>query len=199
MIFNFQIWIGYYNDINSICTGMVAVCIIWPARYWQTFRHNNINIWCKAHEINGQLWRGVFILSKSLQWRNNGRDNVSNHQPHDCFLNRLFRHRSKKTSKIRVTGLCGGNSPVTGEFPTQMCSNAENVSIWWRHHVMLQFDMLWDIYVIKSVPREVYLIPHHYLLICSLDISRYLFSKELRKMSHGSPIKPMYGVSFVSW
>ena len=45
------------------------------------------------------------------------------------------RRRSKKTSKLRVTGLCEGNSPVTGEFPAQMGSNAENVSIWWRHHV----------------------------------------------------------------
>ena len=34
----------------------------------------------------------------------------------------------------RVTGLCVGNSPVTGEFPAQMASTAENVSIWWRHH-----------------------------------------------------------------
>ena len=42
--------------------------------------------------------------------------------------------RSKKTSKLRVTGLCAGNSPVTGEFPTQRASNAEKVSIWWRHH-----------------------------------------------------------------
>ena len=33
------------------------------------------------------------------------------------------RRRSKKTSKIRVTGLCGGNSPVTGEFSTQSASN----------------------------------------------------------------------------
>ena len=49
-----------------------------------------------------------------------------NHQPHSCLLNRLFRRRSKKTSKLRVTGLCAGNSPGT--------SNAENVSIWWRHH-----------------------------------------------------------------
>ena len=32
------------------------------------------------------------------------------------------------------TGLCAGNSPVTGEFPAQMSSNAGNVSIWWRHH-----------------------------------------------------------------
>ena len=46
----------------------------------------------------------------------------------------FFRRRSKKASKIRVTGLCAGNSPVTGEFPAQMASNAENVSIWWRHH-----------------------------------------------------------------
>ena len=43
--------------------------------------------------------------------------------------------RSKKTSKFRVTGRCQGNSPVTGEFPAQRASNAENVSIWWRNHV----------------------------------------------------------------
>ena len=42
--------------------------------------------------------------------------------------------KSKKTSKLRVTGLCAGNSPVTGEFPAQRASNADNVSIWWRHH-----------------------------------------------------------------
>ena len=40
----------------------------------------------------------------------------------------------KKTSKLRVTGLCVGNSPGTGEFPAQRASYAENVSIWWRHH-----------------------------------------------------------------
>ena len=71
----------------------------------------------------------------SLQWRHNGRDTVSNHQPRDCLLNRLFRRRSKKTLKLCVTGLCVGNSPVADEFPAQMASNAENVSIWWRHHV----------------------------------------------------------------
>ena len=70
----------------------------------------------------------------TLHWRHNGHDSVSNHHPHDCLLNRLFRRRSKKISKLRVTGLCAGNSPETGEFPAQMASNAENVSIWWRHH-----------------------------------------------------------------
>ena len=65
-----------------------------------------------------------------LQWRHNDHDGVSNHLRLDC----LFRRRSKKASKVRVTGLCEGNSPVTGEFPAQRASNTENVSIWWRHH-----------------------------------------------------------------
>ena len=69
-----------------------------------------------------------------LRWRHNDHAGVSNHQPHGCLLNRLFRRKSKKTSKLRVTGLCAGNSPGTGEFPAQMASYAENVSIWWRHH-----------------------------------------------------------------
>ena len=53
-------------------------------------------------------------FSPPLRWRHNGRDGVSYHQPYDCLLNRLFRHRSNKTSKLRVTGLCVGNSPVPG-------------------------------------------------------------------------------------
>ena len=80
---------------------------------------------------------GTSILmhfSWSLRWRHNDHAGVSNHQPRGCLLNRLFRRKSKKTSKLRVTGLCAGNSPGTGEFPAQMASYAENVSIWWRHH-----------------------------------------------------------------
>ena len=73
-------------------------------------------------------------LQEWLQWHHNGHDDISNHQPHNCLLNRLFRCRSKKTSKLRVTGHCAGNSPVSGEFPAQRASNAENVSIWRRHH-----------------------------------------------------------------
>ena len=72
--------------------------------------------------------------SPALQWRHIGRDGVSNHRPHDCLLNRLFRRGSRETWKLRFTGLWEGNSPVTSEFPAQMASNAENVSIWWRHH-----------------------------------------------------------------
>ena len=69
-----------------------------------------------------------------VQWRHNERDGVSNHRRLDCLPDRLFRHRSKKISKLRVTGFCEGNPPVTGGFPSQRTSEAENVSTWWRHH-----------------------------------------------------------------
>ena len=74
--------------------------------------------------------------SHPLRWRQNGHYSVSNHQPRECLVYSLIRCRSKKTLKLRVTGLCAGNSPDTGEFPAQRASNAENVSIWWRHHEM---------------------------------------------------------------
>ena len=125
-----------------------------------TWRNNNVVITSKRRhfDVITSKWRRCDVITTSLsrdvfagyfymyphssetylwsfQWRHNDRDGVSNHQPHDCILNRLFRRRSKKTSKLRVTGLCAGNSPVPGEFPAQMASNAENVSIWRRYHV----------------------------------------------------------------
>ena len=81
-----------------------------------------------------------FACGPALQWRHNGHDDVSNHQPHHFLLNRLFRSRSKKTSKLRVTGICAGDSPVPGDFPAHMASDTGNGSIWWRHHVIFNLD-----------------------------------------------------------
>ena len=47
-------------------------------------------------------------LRELLQWRHNDHNGISNHQPHDCLLNRLFRLRWKKTSKLHW--------PLWGEF-----------------------------------------------------------------------------------
>ena len=75
-----------------------------------------------------------FLLLTTVQWSHYGYDGVSNHHRLDCLFKHLFRRRSKKTSKFRVTGLCVVNSPGTGEYHAQRASYAENVSIWWRHH-----------------------------------------------------------------
>ena len=86
----------------------------------------------------------------SLQWRHNECDVVSNHRRLDCLLSRLFRHRSKKTSKLRITGLCEGNPSVTGGFPLKgplmlkmfpfydaiMWCQAEMNKSWFLHHMM---------------------------------------------------------------
>ena len=64
--------------------------------------------WINRYRVRSYL---ESTTAMTLHWRHNGHDGVSNHQPHGCLLNRLFRRRSKKTSKLRVTGLCVGNSP----------------------------------------------------------------------------------------
>ena len=90
---------------------------------------------------------GIILESKTfvpwvpLQWCNNERDGPWNHLRLDCPLNRFFGCRSKKTSKLCVTCLCEGNSPVTGKFHSKMPCNAKNVSIWWRHDAKLNTQM----------------------------------------------------------
>ena len=87
--------------------------------------------------FRGPLCGESIERSITLQWRHNESDGISKHRHPDCLLSRLLSRRSKKTSKLRLTGLCEGNSPVTGEFPAQMASDAEDVSIWWRHHIFV--------------------------------------------------------------
>ena len=77
-------------------------------------------------------WTSKDKWNSSLQWPHDGRDVVSNHQPHACLLSRVLGSDQRKHQSNN--GLCAGNSPVTGEFPAKMASNAENVSIWWRRH-----------------------------------------------------------------
>ena len=126
------------------CQGITNVVVSWLFRYETEF----IGIFQNKNRLWNIGWRRCSSTSfrieyqYTLQWRHNGRDGVWNHQPQHCLLNRLFRRRSKKTSTLRVTGLCAGSSPVTGVFPAQMASNAENVSIWWRHHEYLDSDYL---------------------------------------------------------
>ena len=123
-------WIIYCNVYERF--------IFWYHFWHKTFLCNPPEVYCSCSFGLCLLCCVVFELCCALRWRHNDHAGVSNHQPHGCLLNRLFRRKSKKTSKLRVTGLCVGNSPGTGEFPAQMASYAENVSISWRHHVWLR-------------------------------------------------------------
>ena len=90
--------------------------------YFASKSHDDQNLvaWCTLPLKHISHYSGVIMGAMASQITSLAiYSGVPNHQP-----NRLFRHRSKKTSKLRVTDLCVGNSPVTGEFPAQMASNA---------------------------------------------------------------------------
>ena len=70
----------------------------------------------------------TMICFFSLLWRHNGRDGVSNHQPHDC-LPKFHSGADQRKHQSSASLAFVGRIP-----PTQMASNAGNVSIWWRHH-----------------------------------------------------------------
>ena len=96
------------------------------------------------------LWYPLLKIA-ALQWRHNRRDGVPNHQPHDCLLNRSFRRKSKKTSKLRVTGLC---APVTGDkWPvTRNMFPSDDVIVDWALSLLVPItysysdDKQWQMY-----------------------------------------------------
>ena len=133
---NISIW-WRYHDRNKSNFGISEYWTRWwQSIYWHTDVQGYGYLKSRTEGTGLIPPPQVQVHIIPLQWRHDGCNSVSNHQPHDCFLNSLFRCRSKKTSKLRVTGLCARNSPGTGEFPAQTASNAENLSIWWRHHDM---------------------------------------------------------------
>ena len=97
---------GWYPTVRQLCCGM------------------------QTNSCKDQLWNVL------LQWRHNGCDAVSNYRRLDCLFNRLFRRRSKKTSKLRVTGLCEGLHRWPVNSPNKGPVTRKNVSIWWRHHIV---------------------------------------------------------------
>ena len=90
----------------------------------------------------------------TLHWRHNKCDVVSNQQRLDCLFKRLFRRRSKRTSRLCVTGLCECNSPVTCGFPSQRASNAEIVSVRWRHHA-IDFTLFLTMKILSECRSEI--------------------------------------------
>ena len=83
--------------------------------------HGNINsLWIMIYFIHAMHYKNVIMNAMTSQITSLT----------IVYSTVYSRRRSKKISKLRVTGICAGNSPVTGEFPAQRASNAGNVSIW---------------------------------------------------------------------
>ena len=97
----------------------------------------------KMSTINHHM---IYYLCHLLQGPHNERHGVSNHQQIDWLLKHLFRRTWKKTSKLRVNGLCEESISDRWIHLTKT-SNAENVSIWWRYHAMDSYraSIVWNL------------------------------------------------------
>ena len=111
-------WLQFWTllDWRQSCTNLSIWCLnMGMPCIFNYYNCNEMEMQWIRIDI-GLSWYCKFI-SNTLEWRHNERESVSNHQLLDGLLNRLSRRRSKKTSKLCVTGLCEGNLPVNGEFP----------------------------------------------------------------------------------
>ena len=109
---------NFYNIFSNFIPNTVHANGFAPSiRYYDHLQHRD-HAWVS---YIGDAWK-VYECFHSLQWHHNERHDVSIHRRLGCLLNRLFWRRPKKISKLRVTGLCEGNSPVTYEFPAQRAS-----------------------------------------------------------------------------
>ena len=119
---NIKYWfiiVMIFCDKNYLCD---IILKYWPSEFCDNSKKTQ-NLICRVFQ--NSLWAKVTLL-----WRHNMRHNGRHQKPDDCLFNLSFRRRSKKTSNLRVTGLCVGNSPH------KKASNMENIFIWWRQHDM---------------------------------------------------------------
>ena len=129
----------------------IARSITWWTK-WQIVYRLHFQLYFLEHECSGfNHWRVIFPV---LQWRHNVRDGVSNHRRLDFLLNRLFGHRSMKTSKLRVMAFVRGihrwtvNSPHKG--PVTRTFFHWMTSLCWGHksaHLvqLIYFCVLWNV------------------------------------------------------
>ena len=101
---------------------------------WAPWYQNNGRLRCKPKLLPENQNTPQALEHKGDGWANNWDASDLSHWRLNCLLNHLFKCWSKKTSNLRITGLCEGNPQVTGGFPSKMAGNAENIFVWWSHH-----------------------------------------------------------------
>ena len=103
----------------------------------------------------GLMTKGQMLIYSGLQWRNmvamiliiTDYGKGSSSDGTQFLAEPMLTWQYQCGEEVAIRRL---SNKLLGEFPAQMASNAENVSIWWRHHVMARIWMrrcthgLWD-------------------------------------------------------
>ena len=126
------IWNLRWNERYYFQTLFLKIEIIFSSVRVYSGKSRKI-LWPWPIDIGSHDVRWIYTL---LQWRHNEGHGVSTHRHLNCMFSRSIRRTPKKTSKLRVTGLCEGGPPVTSVYPQKRPVRAKNVSILWRHHIL---------------------------------------------------------------
>ena len=129
---HYYVRIPHYQDSVIIVIGWTEIVSL--------KRIAEINDFKSATQLSHWNW----LYRETLHWRHNEHDGVSNYQPHDCWLNCLYRCRWKKIFKLRVTGRWPVISPHRGPITRKMFEKFEMDYI-----ILASFIRNW-----KQQPRE---------------------------------------------
>ena len=111
------------------------------------------------------LFTSFVIFPFTLQWRHNERDGISNHRCLYCLLNFFQAHRW----------------PV--DSPHKRASNAENISIWWRHYNVTLMMSFWG-YLRHWLHRELLLFFKTTHFVASYHWNRKKLWRKFRHLLH---------------
>ena len=152
-------YVGPFTSGGQLTSGKPETCDGY--RVQTSYRQQQTSQSQMRCQQTAQLQAQMVQMGKTLWWRHNERDGVSNHRRYstDC----------SGVDQRKKTGLCEGNSPVTGEFPhkgpvTRKCihfmtsswkSNETGLSLWknmshmwrlfhWRLRPVLMFPEIID-------------------------------------------------------
>ena len=140
------------NIIKQLCESTRATKSS-VKRRWNISTHSSSEELCSPWMYHSDSW-----WFGTLQWRHNGRDSVSNHQSHDCFLNRLFRCRSKENIKAPlafVRGIHRGpvNSPHKWPVTRKMFPLDDVIIPLFVRITSLILRLPWDCHVITFTKK----------------------------------------------
>ena len=96
-------------------------------------------------------WRRYVYSASALQWRHNGRDNVSNHQLPDCLLNCWFRRWSNKHHVCCVVVICTVATEI--EFSLK-CNTCIHILLYRIHILSYRYSTADHLNVISLIKQD---------------------------------------------
>ena len=137
-----QYWLKWFPDLGKVeDVSAVIVAIVEVLHFVVPYLDGFVPGCVVPSQV---LTHGDTETCEALQWRYNEPNGVSNHQSHDCLLNRYSGADQRKYQSLASLAFVRGIHRWWWIPVIKRASNAKNASIWWRLHVK-ERKAKWDI------------------------------------------------------